>query len=127
MPVSTAINKEQNLILHTITEYMDLSTLVETISETLKNPDYQPGMNAIWHFHDIDKMNLSSDDLMFVVDFASKNIDKNGKHYRLALVAEEDLAYGLSRIYEAWCSDRPIIINNFRNLENAWKWVEAEK
>lgn len=127
MPVSTAINKEQNLIIHTITEYMDLSTLVGTISKTLKNPDYQPGMNAIWHFHDIDKINLSTDDLIFVADFASKNIDKNGKHYRLALVAEEDLAYGLTRIYEAWSSGRPVTINNFRDLEDARKWVELEK
>lgn len=126
MSVNTMINKEQNLILHTVTEYLDMSLLVETISNTLINSDYQPGMNAIWHFHDIKKMNLSSEDLMFVAEFAGKNIDKNGKHYRLALVAEEDLAFGLTRVYEAWSSGRPVTINNFRDLDDALKWVENE-
>jgi len=123
MSVHTTINKEQNLVLHTITEYMDMSLLVETISTTLKNPQYQAGMDALWHFHDIKKMNLSSEELMFVAEFATKNIDTSGKHYRLALVAEEDLAYGLSRVYEAWSSERPVTINNFRELDDAMKWI----
>jgi len=125
MSVNTTINKEQNLVLHTITEYLDMSLLVETISTTLKSDDYEPGMNALWHFHDIKKMKLSSEELMFVAEFATKSIDKNGKHYRLALVAEEDLAFGLSRVYEAWSSDRPVTINNFRKLESALKWIAS--
>ena len=127
MPVMTDIDAEQNLVVHTITEYVDLSTLVDTISNTLKHPAYKEGMNAIWHFCHIEKMNLSSADLMFVADFASKNIDKKGEHYCLALVAEEDLAYGLTRVYEAWSSERPVTINNFRNLDDAQKWIKIAK
>ncbi len=127
MPVTSEIDTEHNLIVHTVTEYMDMSILVNTISETLKNPAYKAGMNAIWHFDHIDNMNISSSDLMFVADFASKNIDTAGEHYCLALVAEEDLAFGLTRVYEAWSSERPVTISNFRNLEDARKWIQTEK
>ena len=125
MSVETVINKDKNLVSHTVTDTISLSILVETISKTLKNTDYHSGMNALWHFHDLSELNISSEDLKSVAEYASKNIDEAGKHYKLALVAEEDLPYGLTRAYEAWCSGRPVTINNFRSLDDASKWLEA--
>lgn len=123
MTVNTIISREKNLIVHTITDSMDLAIIVDTISRTLKDPKYQPGMNAVWHFHDVSKVNLTSTDLMFVSEYASRNIDKDGKPYKLALVAEDDLPYGLSRVYEAWSSERPVTISNFRVLDEALEWI----
>lgn len=127
MPVNTVISPEQNLIIHTITDSMDLPLLIDTISLTLKNPNYKVGMNAVWHFHHVAEINLSSNDLIFVADFASKNIDKDGKPYQLALVAADDLPYGLSRVYEAWSSERPVTIKNFRALDEAMKWINTRQ
>ncbi len=124
MPVNTVISIEQNLVVHTITASVDRSIIVDTISKTLKNSDYQSGMNAIWHFNDISNVNLTSEDLIFVAEYASKNIDIDGKPYKLALVAEKDLPYGLTRVYEAWSSERPVTISNFRILEDALNWIE---
>lgn len=125
MPVDTIISREKNLIVHTITDIMDLPVIVNTIAKTLKDPEYHAGMNAVWHFYDVTKVDLSSDDLMYAADYASKNIDKDGKHYKLALVAEDDLPYGLTRVYEAWSSERPVTIQNFRSVNRALQWINS--
>jgi len=126
MPVNTVIDRERNLIIHSITETMSLSVIIETISKTLNDPDYQAGMDAIWHFIDVSEVDLSSEDLMYAAEFSRKNIDKEGKAYKLALVAAEDLPFGLTRAYEAWCNERPVSINNFRVLDDALKWINQE-
>jgi len=125
MPVDTIISKEKNLIVHTLTGVMDLSVIVNTISKTLDDPEYQVGMNAIWHFCDTSKVNLSSEDLMYAAEYAGKKMDEDGKPYKLALVAEEDLSYGLTRVYEAWRSKCPVTVQNFRFIDDAFAWIES--
>lgn len=125
MSVKTIISTDKNLIQHTITDVMDLNIIINTIAETLKNPEYQAGMNAVWYFSGILKVDLTSDDLMYIAEYASKNIDIEGKPYKLALVAEDDLPYGLTRVYEAWSSERPVTIKNFRSIDDAMIWVQS--
>lgn len=127
MPVETIINREDNLIIHTITNVMDLPIIVSTITKTLKDPNYFAGMNAVWYFHDIVDASLSAEDLIYAAEYASKNIDVDGKPYRLALVAEDDLPYGLLRVYEAWSNERPVTIQNFRSIDAALDWINMEE
>ena len=123
MSVNTEISKENNLIVHTINDALSLPIIVHTIERTIESPDYRPGMNAVWHFINLKEIELTSQDLMYVAEYASKTIDEGGKAYKLALVAGDDLPFGLTRIYEAWSSDRPVTINNFRSLDEAMEWI----
>lgn len=126
MPVDTIISKEKNLIVHTLTGTMDLSVIVNTISKTLDDPEYQVGMNAIWHFCDTSEVKLSPEDLMYAAEYAGKKMDKSGKAYKLALVAEEDLSYGLTRVYEAWRSEESTAtIQSFRFIDDAFAWIKS--
>lgn len=124
MSVKTSISIDKNLIQHTITDVMELTVIINTIAEMLKNPEYKAGMNAVWYFRGALKVDLTSGDLMYIAEYASKNIDIDGKPYKLALVAEDDLPYGLTRVYEAWSSERPVSIKNFRSIDDALVWVQ---
>lgn len=123
MSVNTKIYKDKNLVVHTISELLTLTVIVRTIEKTVEDPDYLPGMNAVWHFVNLKKVDITSQDLMYVAKYASEAIDEGGKEYKLALVAGDDLPFGLTRLYEAWSSDRPVIIQNFRDLDEAMLWI----
>lgn len=126
MAVNTEILEENNLVIYHVSDYVSLPIIVKSIESTLLNRKYHAGMNSIWHFEDHVTVDVSSKDLMHVAEYARMTIDQAGVKYKLALVASEDLPYGMTRIYEAWSSDRPVTINNFRKLDDAFDWIAEE-
>ncbi len=124
MTVSTEVDEKKNLIIHHFSEVVNLESILKTIENTVSHPKYQPGMNAIWVCDDGTKVDMSSEETRKVSEYARKAFDKSGISYKLALVASDDLAYGMNRVYEGWSNDRPITINTFRKLELALNWME---
>ncbi len=45
---------------------------------------------------------------------------------RLALVVDSDVAYGMSRVYEAWTAELNVEIGIFRDRDEAIKWLRQE-
>ncbi len=45
---------------------------------------------------------------------------------RLALVVDADVAYGLSRVYEAWTAELNVDIGIFHDRDEAIKWLRQE-
>lgn len=125
MTVSTEVDVVRNLIIHHFSDSVSLPELTKTIENTLSNPNYKVGMNAIWMCDNGTKINVNSSDVQSIGDFARQAFDEKGNKYKLALVANEDLAYGMLRVYEGWCNDRPISINTFRSFDDALTWVDC--
>lgn len=123
MAVNTEIDVARNLIIHHFSELVSFQIILKTIDVTLTNPKYNPGMNAIWFCEDGTKVDVSSDDAQQIAEHARKAFDKDGIRYKLALVANDDLAYGMNRVYKGWSNDRPIDINIFRKLDDAVAWI----
>ena len=124
MTVNTEVNQKKNLIIHHLKESISIYTITETIENTLANPKYKIGMNAIWVVETGTDVDLSSVDTQKISEYARQVFDKNDVSYKLALVASDDYAYGMSRVYEGWSNDRPVTINTFRKLEDALDWIE---
>lgn len=126
MAVITEINEKKNLIIHHFSQSVFLQSLVETIKNTVEDPKYKVGMNAIWACDKGTEINMTSEDTQALSEIARQAFDKNGVSYKLALVANDDLAYGMTRVYEGWSNDRPVKINSFRDMDKAIAWMEAE-
>ena len=124
MTVNTKVNEKKNLIIHHLADSISMCTITETIENTLANPKYKIGMDAIWVVEAGTAVELSSEDAQKISDVARKAFDKNGVSYKLALVASDDFAYGMTRVYEGWSNDRPVSINTFRKIEDALAWIE---
>lgn len=126
MAVVTNIDEKKNLIIHRFSESISLKNLTDTIKNTVEDPKYKVGMSAIWSCDAGTEINITSEETQTLSDFARQAFDENGMSYKLALVAGEDLAYGMTRVYEGWSNDRLVDINSFRTLDKAIEWIEAE-
>jgi hypothetical protein len=126
MAVNTEIDVTKNLIIHHFSEKVSLPTLTTTIENTLADPKYRLGMDAIWICEDGTEIDMTSEDTQKISELARQSFDKEGISYKLALVASDDLAYGMTRVYEGWSNDREIKINTFRKLDEAFAWIEEE-
>lgn len=124
MTVNTEVDVKKNLIIHHLNESISVHTITETIENTLANPKFKIGMNAIWVVEQGTDVDMSSEDAQKISEYARNAFDKSGVSYKLALVASDDYAYGMTRVYEGWSNDRPITINVFRKLDEALDWIE---
>lgn len=125
MAVKTEVDISRNLMIHSFSEVVSLDSIVETIDATLANSLYRPGMDMIWCCDDGIEVDINSDEPYAISSYARKKFDQFGKNYKLALVASEDLAYGMFRVYQSWSDDRPIEINVFRKKEDAYTWLDS--
>ena len=126
MTVSTEVDEKRDLIIHHFSESVNLESILKTIENAVNHPQYHPAMNAIWVCDDGTEVNMTSEEARKVSEFARKAFDKEGASYKLALVANDDLAYGMNRVYEGWSNDRPITINTFRKIEQALNWMDEK-
>ena len=126
MAIISEINETENLIIHHFSESVSLENLTETIKNTIEDPKYKVGMNAIWSCDKGTEINMTSEETQELSEIARQAFDKNGVSYKLALVASDNLAYGMTRVYEGWSNDRSVNINSFRDLDKAIAWMEAE-
>ena len=125
MAVHSEVDEKQNLIIHHFNDSVSLQTLIQTIETTLSDPKYKPGMNAIWVCEDGTKIDINSEEARKLGDISRKAFDQSGISYKLAMVASEDLAYGMQRVYEGWCNDRPVSIRTFRQFDDAYDWITS--
>ena len=124
MSVVTEINEGKNLIIHHFSENISLQLLADTIKNTVEDPKYKVGMNAIWSCDEGTVVNMTSEETQALGEFARQAFDESGVGYKLALVASDDLAYGMARVYEGWSNDRAVDIKTFRKLDEAVAWME---
>ena len=123
MSVHTEVDVKRNLMIHSFSETASLNTIVETIDAILSHPLYKPGMSMIWFCEDGVEVDIDSEEPQKISDYARKELDRFGQVYKLALVAKEDLAYGMLRMYQSWSGDRPVEINVFRTMDDAQDWI----
>ena len=125
MPVRTEVFVERNLMIHHFSEHVSLPSILNTLQSSITHPQYHPGMNMVWYCETGTKLDLSSDTPLAADDVARKIFDNNGHHYKAALVAEDDLPFGMFRAYEGWSNDRPSVeIKVFRKMDDALSWVD---
>lgn len=125
MAIRTDVDVKRNLMVHSFSGHASLNSIVETIDATLANPLYKPGMNMMWFCEDDVEIEISAEEPQTISDYARKKFDNFGKDYKLALVAGEDLAYGLFRLYQGWNGDRSVDINVFRKMKDAQAWIDS--
>jgi hypothetical protein len=76
----------------------------------------------LWDLSGTD-FNLSSDQLSI---FAARTRRKTNKPQKTAIVALEDLAYGLARIYSVHREEQQTEVNVFKSEEEAIRWLFNE-
>ena len=78
----------------------------------------EPGRLRLWDF--TCGLDLASEDIQKIVDYANTLQIRPGK---AAIVAPQDLVFGLSRVYAAYREDKRIQLGIFRSESEAVAWL----
>ena len=98
---------------------INLDEIIETL---IKFYESDPTKNVLWDYRDAVLDNFSVDDIHIIVDRIEPYAESRtgGK---TAVVAPNDLAFGLSRAFEMIGDRLPFEIEVFRTLSDAIKWL----
>jgi hypothetical protein len=99
-----------------------LSYLEEILEEMMGRPDHQPNIGILWDFRSGDVSTLTADDFRDMRESRARIAARRG-YVRVAILAKDDLTFGISRMAEmsAEVADMPIGV--FREDRTAVDWL----
>jgi hypothetical protein len=123
VPASTEFHPDRNLIVHRIHGEFTTKLFRATLNEELNHPEFRPAMNGLWDLTHADASKVTADDIQAMVRHMRQNIQRRGSGYRVAIVAPDDLAFGLSRMYETQTANLDREIRVVRDEATAEAWL----
>lgn len=102
------------------TRFEDLKVALKGVTEA---PDFRPGADIIWDFRNVESEALTADQLREMVAFVAGIADVRGINYKVAIVVERNVDFGLARMYEVFADELPCELRVFRDLEEAVDWM----
>ncbi|MHB1381937.1 MAG: hypothetical protein ACYCXJ_06915 [Thermoleophilia bacterium] len=125
MPISYEINNEEGVIYTTATGSLDDADIAGFKQALLSDRDYRPGMKELSDVRGVDDFRVTAAGIR---SFAGMDGDSAElvKEHRLAIVATEDVIYGMARMYQAQTEKAKPNVQIFRDLQLAREGLGLE-
>lgn len=121
MPVTCNIDLAAGLVFTTISGHVDTDELVRALEGCVGHRDFRPGLNGIADLRRA-RYDARSEDIKRLAELMAMHRDRIGSS-RTAIVVSSDVAYGLSRMYQAFADDTSIQTRIFRDIDEAERWA----
>lgn len=103
---------------------VDGDDLLRAYQGQLADPGYDATLDDLVDLRAVDGLDVSAAALRELMAMFSR-VDEMGYATRLAIVAHDDLGYGLGRMYEMMRTGAPEEVCVFRDLDEALDWLDA--
>lgn len=123
--ITTEFDQQDNLITHTASGEILLPDFVQAIRDALVHPDFIKGMNVIWDLTNATLKNAEVSDIHNLIKFLDYHIEDRGKNFKVAIIANSPLEFGLSRMYEALSETLPFTKQVFKDPIDALIWIKT--
>ena len=125
MTVNITHDKDNDILVVTVVGELSLASLAEAAQQIVSTDKHAPNISALWDLRQADTSNIDQHFLKSLVALR-ENQYKEREGAKLALVANSDLKYGLSRMYEMLSSDLPQSMHVFRTINDAKDWLGSK-
>lgn len=123
MSANLRYDKERNILHVTVHGVISVDEFGEIINKISHAEEFPPDVPALWDLSAVDARNV---DVSIIEDFVMirERYPERGST-KLALLTSSDLAFGMSRMYEAFSADLPQTIRFFRDRASAEQWLQG--
>ena len=110
-----------HIVLHGVFTVDEFSAILETITHA---EEYPPDVPTLWDLSALDAREVDISIAEKLIGIRKRYPERGST--KLALVASSDLAFGLSRMYEALSTDLPQSIRVFKDRAIAEQWLQEK-
>ena len=119
MPISYRLDGDLNAIFTSVSGVVTDSDMVAHARRVATDPDILAGSRALVDFSGVEKVGVTAEGIRRVAEI----FRANSYAPKLAFVANADVAYGMSRMFEFQRDDSPAEIRTFRDYDEAKRWL----
>ena len=102
---------------------LTIDVILSMLKELYSLKAYRSEKTAgLWDFRGC-KSDVNYEGMKKLIHYITIHYDPNWSHTTTAIVADEDLIYGLSRMYEIMTENIPTKIYIFKDMEEAQNWL----
>lgn len=123
MPIENFIDENKGYVLHVLDGKPKVRDIIQAASNRKKLPGFIPKMPVVWDLREVDFSDFSLNDVRHLAMEALLAKKERGWGFRLALVAEGDFEYGMSRMCLAHFVDLALVSAVFRTMDEALNWI----
>ncbi len=122
MPIQYRIDVATGVLHVTAEGRVSDAELRDFATRAAGDPELRSGIHELIDLRSADLAEISSGLIPEVASVFGAH-DRGRTEARIAIVASDDAAYGLSRMYQAYRDDAPFELRVFRDLEDARAWL----
>ena len=115
--------QDGNIVVFTFAGEFTLDQYFAAMAQLDASEAYNRNIDTIWDLREADTKSLGIEDVRSIAANARSLAARRKKDWKVAIVAQTDLTFGLARMYEAYASGVHHRTKVFRNFEEAEAWV----
>jgi hypothetical protein len=123
MPIDYRVDRALHTVFATVTGALTDDELLDFAQKTANDPEFRSGLHELVDVRAAQVQQLTSRGLRRAAEIFSAFDSSRPSPARIAFVAEADVVFGMSRMYQAFRSDSPAEIGVFRDMGEARAWL----
>jgi hypothetical protein len=120
--IAERFDAARNVLFVSFTGPLGDEDLVKYAQRMAGNPAIPPAHDELIDLRRVEEADVQSHTLRRIAELFG-GADRNPERSRVALVASDDVSYGLSRMYQAFRSRSPLDLRVFRDMGEARAWL----
>ena len=121
MPIDLHYDREKNILYVTIGEQITQEEFSKAIEKITHSDEFPPDVPTLWDLRTGDFTTADSSLTTLFIEIRKKHPER-GKA-KIALIVSDDLAFGMSRMYELKAFDLPQEMRVFRDYAEGEQWI----
>ena len=123
MPVEHSFDTDANLLIVVLRGPVSDEDLLKYARHITEDPSISAGHNELIDLREVETGGEVTSPVLRRIASMFSEIDRTPEQTRVAMVANSDVAYGLSRMYQAFRSESPLDLRVFREVSEARSWL----
>ena len=122
MPITIQVDKSRDLTIFSVEGFLSFDIAMPVVKAFY---DDNPTRHVIWDMTDTTEIQFTSNEVQIIATFKPRIRGKR-ELGKTAFVAQRDILFGLSRMFEAHSSivNSPYPVKVVRSIEEAYQWLD---
>ncbi len=121
MAIEYRFDREKDILYVTLTEFFNMEDARQSIEYIVGSNEFSPHVKTLWDIRKVSYDDIKSEFFEKMISLRKK-FPQRGKT-KLAFVVDNDLVFGLMRMYEQMSAELPQKMMVFKDFEKAEKWL----
>ena len=122
MPITYSIDHERGVVLTTASGVLTDDELLHHKRKMTSDPNFKPGLVGLSDIREIAELAVTTEGIRSLVKQDALDAERL-KGFKLAIVASDDVVFGMARMYQTMTQDNVFNVRIFRDLDEAKKWL----